>query len=128
MGTVFEDPNLFYQLISGSKVDNDPPPNTIAGEELKFLRQIANASIQYSEAIKTKADLGKNTQTYPNTNLGRQLGIVAKLISGGLKTPVYLTTINGFDTHANQLAAHASLLNQVSEAVSIFQKDIEILG
>ncbi len=128
LGTVFEDPNLFYQLVSGSKVDNDPPPNTVAGEELKFLRQIAATSIQYSEEIKNKADLGKNSQTYPNTNLGRQLSIVAKLISGGLNTPVYLTTLNGFDTHANQLTAHTNLLKQVSEAVSIFQKDLETLG
>lgn len=128
LGTVFEDPNLFYQLISGSKLDNDPPPATVAGNELKFLRQIAAASIQYSETIKSKADLGKNSITYPNTNLGRQLSIVAKLISGGLATPVYLTTINGFDTHANQLAQHANLWQQVSEAVTAFQKDIENLG
>jgi uncharacterized protein (DUF1501 family) len=128
LGTVFEDPNLFYQLISGSKLDNDPPPATVAGNELKFLRQVAAASIQYSEAIKSKADQGKNSLTYPNTNLGRQLSIVAKLISGGLATPVYLTTINGFDTHANQLTQHANLWKQVSEAVSAFQKDIESLG
>ena len=128
MGTVFEDPNLFYQLISGSKVDNDPPPNTVAGNELKFLRQVATASIQYSDAIKAKADLGKNTLTYPNTNLGRQLSIVAKMITGGLSTPVYLTTINGFDTHASQLTTHANLLKQVSEAILAFQKDIENSG
>lgn len=128
LGTVFEDPNLFYQLISGSKLDNDPPPNTVAGNELKFLRQVAAASIQYSEAIKSKADSGKNTITYPNTNLGRQLSIVAKLISGGLNTPVYLTTINGFDTHANQVGQHSNLLKQVSEAVLAFQNDIETLG
>jgi uncharacterized protein (DUF1501 family) len=128
LGTVFEDPNLFYQLISGSKLDNDPPPATVAGNELKFLRQVASASIQYSEAIKSKADAGKNSLTYPNTNLGRQLSIVAKLISGGLATPMYLTTINGFDTHANQLTQHANLWKQVSEAVSAFQKDLETLG
>jgi uncharacterized protein (DUF1501 family) len=128
LGTVFEDPNQFYQLIAGSKVDNDPPPNTIAGEELKFLRQIAASSIQYSEAIKSKADIGKNSETYPNTNLGRQLSIVAKLITGGLNTPVYLTTMNGFDTHANQLTAHANLLKQMSDAIAIFQKDIEKQG
>ncbi len=128
LGTVFEDPNLFYQLISGSKIDNDPPPNTVAGEELRFLRQVASASIQYSEIIKSKADLGKNSLTYPNTNLGRQLSIIAKLIAGGLGTTTYLSTLGGFDTHANQLTAHSNLLKQVSEAVSAFQKDIENLG
>lgn len=128
LGTVFDDPNQFYQLISGSTVDNDLPPNTLAGQELKFLRNIATASIAYSSQIKEKADKGKNTLTYPNTNLGRQLAIVAKLISGGLETPVYLTTLGGFDTHANQLNAHANLLTQVSQAIAAFQADIEALG
>ncbi|MCY7352441.1 MAG: DUF1501 domain-containing protein [Cytophagaceae bacterium] len=123
--TVFNDPNEFYQLVSGSTADNDPPPATMAGDELKFLKQIAAQSIQYSGVIKEKADKGKNTLTYPNTNLGRQLGIVAKLISGGGTTPVYLTTIGGFDTHANQLTQHANLLKQVSDAVLAFQSDLE---
>lgn len=123
--TVFEDPNQFFQLVSGSTADNDPPPATPAGDELKFLKQIAAQSIQYSGVIKQSADKGKNAVAYPITNLGRQLGIVAKLISGGATTPVYLTTIGGFDTHANQLTQHANLLKQVSDAVSMFQSDLQ---
>ncbi len=122
--TVFEDPSQFYQLVSGSTADNDPPPATLAGDELKFLKQIAAQSIQYSGVIKQSADKGKNAVTYPTTNLGRQLGIVGKLISGGATTPVYLTTIGGFDTHANQLTQHANLLKQVSDAVAAFQSDL----
>jgi uncharacterized protein (DUF1501 family) len=128
MGTVFEDPNTFFQLVNGSTSDNDPVPNTLAGDELRFMKQIAAASIQYSGIIKQKADLGKNTYTYPNTNLGRQLAIVAKLISGGAETPVYLTNIGGFDTHAAQLNQHANLLKTVSEAVATFQLDLEKQG
>jgi uncharacterized protein (DUF1501 family) len=128
MGTVFEDPSTFFQLVNGSTADNDPPPATIAGEELKFLKAIASQSIQYSGVIKTGADKGKNVITYPNTNLARQLSIVAKLISGGLQTPVYLTTIGGFDTHANQLGQHANLLKTVSDAIASFQMDIERQG
>ena len=123
--TVFEDPNQFFQLVSGSTADSDPPPATPAGDELKFLKQIAAQSIQYSGVIKQSADKGKNAVTYPTTNLGRQLGIVAKLISGGAGTPVYLTTLGGFDTHANQLTQHANLWRQVSEAVSAFQADLQ---
>jgi uncharacterized protein (DUF1501 family) len=57
--------------------------------------------------------------------LSKQLGIVARLISGGLETPVYLCTIGGFDTHANQLNQHANLWKQISEAVAAFQKDLK---
>jgi hypothetical protein len=128
MGVAFNDPNQFYQLVLGSKADNDPPPNTIAGEELKFLKQVAVASIQYATIIKEKADASRNLVTYPNTRLGQQLAIVAELISGGLDTPVYLTSLGGFDTHANQFGTHQNLLGQVANAISAFQLDIELHG
>lgn len=123
--TVFEDPNLFYQLVSGTPSDSDIPPATLAGDELGFLKQIAAASLQYAGVIRDGATKGKNTITYPTTNLGRQFGIVSKLISGGLETPVYLLNIGGFDTHANQLTQHANLWKTISDAVTTFQLDMD---
>lgn len=124
----FDNPNSFFQLVNGSTADNDPPPATLAGEELKYLKQVAANSIKYSTVIKSAADKVQNTVTYPNTSLARQLSIVAEMIAGGLETPVYLTTIGGFDTHANQLPNHANLLKTMTDAVATFQKDIEQLG
>lgn len=124
-GTVFEDPNSFYQLVNGSTADLDAPPATQAGEELGFLKQVAAASIQYATVIQLSASKGKNSLTYPSTSLGRQLGIVSRLIAGGLTTPVYLVNIGGFDTHANQLTQHANLWKTISEAVATFQTDLK---
>ncbi|MEN9961399.1 MAG: hypothetical protein RL045_1652 [Bacteroidota bacterium] len=124
-GTVFEDPNLFYQLVSGTLTDDEIPPATLAGDELAFLKQISSASLLYSTVIRDGALKGANAVSYPATNLAKQLGIVAKLISGGLETPVYLCTIGGFDTHANQLNQHANLWKQISDAVTAFQKDLK---
>ena len=115
-------------MVNGSTADSDPPPATIAGDELKYLKQVAAQSLQYSGVIKEKADKGKNMITYPNTGLGRQLSIVAKLISGGGATPVYLTTMGGFDTHANQVGQHANLWQTVSDAIASFQLDLERQG
>lgn len=123
-GTVFEDPNQFYQLVNGSTADTDAPPATQAGDELGFLKQVAASSIQFANVIQSSATKGKNSLTYPNTGLGRQLGIVSRLIAGGLTTPVYLVNIGGFDTHANQLTQHANLWKTISEAVSTFQTDM----
>ena len=44
-GTVFEDPNLFYQLVSGTLADDEIPPATLAGDELAFLKQISRKSL-----------------------------------------------------------------------------------
>jgi len=128
MGISFEDPNQFYQLINGSTADNDPPPNTIAGEQLRFIKQIAAQSIQYAQIIKDAADTVQNKVQYPNSSLGRQLAIVAELIAGGLETPVYLTSVGGFDTHSNQLGGHANLLQNLANSVSAFMQDLKLLG
>lgn len=128
MGISFESPNQFYQLINGSTADNDPPPDTIAGNQLKYIKEIAALSIRYAQIIKEKADAVENKATYPNTRLARQLAIVAELIAGGLETPVYLTSIGGFDTHANQAGGHANLLTTVAQAIEAFQTDLKLLG
>lgn len=128
MSVVFENPNTFYQMVSGSLADDDPPLGTLAGTELAFLRKVSAQSNNYASLIKKTADKGKNSVTYPNTSIGKQLAIVASLIGGGLETPVYLTSQSGFDTHANQVASHAKTLGQISEAVSAFQADLEQLG
>jgi uncharacterized protein (DUF1501 family) len=128
MGISFESPNQFYQLINGSTADNDPPPNTIAGNQLKYIKEVAALSIRYAQVIKEKADSVENLATYPDTRLGRQLAIIAELVAGGLETPVYLTSIGGFDTHASQSGNHANLLNSVAQAIEAFQNDLKLLG
>ena len=60
MGLTIEDPNVFHQLVSGSQRDDDPPPDTTAGHELAFLKQVAAQSIQYADVLKEKADAGRN--------------------------------------------------------------------
>jgi len=70
----------------------------------------------------------ENKVQYPNSSLGRQLAIVAELIAGGLETPVYLTSVGGFDTHSNQSNSHANLLQNLSSSVSSFLEDLKLLG
>jgi hypothetical protein len=57
------------------------------------------------------------------------------MISGGLKTKIYVLKLGGFDTHADQvvdgdptLGEHAELLANVSASVYAFQEDIKSLG
>ncbi|MBL7805762.1 MAG: DUF1501 domain-containing protein [Saprospiraceae bacterium] len=136
MGFAITDPQSFYQFISDLV---EPAPNTPYGDELEFIRLITNQAQVYYDAIKNAADAGDNLSSlYPDPDinpLADQLKIVARLISGGLKTPIYIVSIDGFDTHAEQVMAgdplnglHAVLLSQVSEAIGAFQNDLELLG
>ena len=127
----FDNPNSFYTLVSGITADSDPPPATIAGDELKFLKEVAALSIQYASVIKEKADLGNPVASYTaGGTFGSQLKIIADLILGGLETPVYLATIDGFDTHSNQNGtnSHPLLLTRLAESIKAFQSDLERYG
>lgn len=137
MGMAISDPTAYYELLTGNYTTS---PKTKAGKELDYIRHVAEQSNDYGKAVKTAGEKGNNKSTkYPAANENRladQLKIVAQLISGGLKTRIYVVNINGFDTHASQVAAtggtetgtHANLLGQLSTAIEAFQDDIELLG
>lgn len=135
MGMAISDPNAQYILPGGV----DTPPNTPAGHELTFVRQVAQQTQVYSSAVKTASNAVTNKSAlYPTGNsLADQLKIVARLIAGGLKTRVYTVTIGGFDTHSAQVdpadtthatGTHATLLKRLSDAITAFQDDLALLG
>lgn len=72
-------------------------------------------------------DLARNS-------LARQLRIIARLIGvhddPGLqeKRQVFFASLGGFDTHDNQLARQAELLDSVARSVAWFQQSMENLG
>ncbi|HPI55079.1 MAG TPA: DUF1501 domain-containing protein, partial [Chitinophagaceae bacterium] len=130
-GFTIADIDNFYNIVNGTV---DPAPNTRGGNELTYVRYIIQQTQAYTSRIQSSALAGSNVATYPsNNNLADQLKIVAKLISGGLQTPVYIVTIDGFDTHDTQvdssdhrLGWHADLLTNLSNAIGAFQEDLEL--
>lgn len=137
MGMAISDPDAFYQLITGNY---DQAPNTKAGKELEYIRTVADQTNDYAKRVKEAAGKAENKSTkYPaerQNPLADQLKIVAQLVAGGLKTRVYIVTIGGFDTHAQQVdqtagtdqGMHANLLGNLSEAIDAFQDDLELLS
>ncbi len=132
LGLAVSDPNNKYQLF------NNQFPFEAKGriaEELNFLRQTNSLTNAYSTKISDKISKVGQQKEYPNTNLGYQLKNIAKLIAGGLKTKIYLATMSGFDTHANQVdrkepwtGVHANLLKELSDGIVAFQNDLKFLG
>ncbi len=105
-------------------------PNEPYGQELVFLQQSVSNTNSSNTSITEAINGGANNATYPDTNLAFQLKNVARLISGGLNTKVYVCNIGGFDTHSSQtennttLGKHAELLTALSDAVAAFQQDL----
>ncbi|MCF8452078.1 MAG: DUF1501 domain-containing protein [Pedobacter sp.] len=134
MGMAISDPVNFYNLINGIQGN---APNTRGGKELTYIRQIAQQTQQYGSVIKAAAaKVTKQFSGYPAGNsLADQLKIVARLIAGGLKTRIYMVSLGGFDTHAQQVNAtaketgnHANLLQKVSEGIKAFMDDLDFLN
>ncbi len=67
----------------------------------------------------------KPSVDYPGNPFAASLRQVAALIAAGNATRVYYVSLGGFDTHANQLNAHAALLRTLSEGLAAFQRDLE---
>ena len=131
-----QDPSGFYSLISGMAGE---PPNNIPisdyGHELEYIIQTDALSNIYSEAISNSFNNGQNAVSYPDTDIANQLKTVARLISGGLESKVYMVKLSGFDTHFGQnqaendiLGDHNDLLTKLSSAVTAFMNDLSALS
>jgi uncharacterized protein (DUF1501 family) len=65
---------------------------------------------------------------YPAYGLAKRLELVASVIKAGFGTRIYYTSLDGFDTHANQLGTHAALLNELADSVAAFHADLAAAG
>jgi len=115
---------------------DDTLPDTAYGNELGFIRESIRQTNAFNTVLSEAVKKGSNKVNYPSKSenkLAFQLGIVAKLISSGLKTRVYVVNLGGFDTHSGQvdlsdntMGKHASLLKKLSESVHLFMEDLEV--
>lgn len=112
---------------SGQLFDPLDVPDCYYGEQLSYLRSVANTTSRYASVIGEAYNVGTNSVEYPS-GFGQQLALVARLIRGQLGTRMYLVTLDGFDTHAGQLNQHAYLLAQLAEAIDAFYQDISAAG
>lgn len=126
-------------LINVATANPAPAPASDYGTELTFLRMMKDQSNAYASRITTaynaQATMSAMYATSGNS-LSDQLKIVARLIGGGLTTPVYIVNHpDSFDTHVDQVASgatntgyHANILSKLSVAIAAFQDDITLMG
>src|SRR6185369_7372470 len=107
-------------------VTSGTDPNSTAG----FLMRTAMDAQVASDQIR-KAVAARPLSQYPNSDLARQLQMVASMIRAGLKTRVFYVTLGGFDTHAGQggeNGRHAQLMQQVGSSLKAFYDDLKKQG
>ncbi len=122
-----------YNLAASGAIDD----GTYYGSHIDYLTTLIDQANAYGAQINNAANAGNTMSTlYDSSNpLATQLQYVAQMISGGLQSKVYVLNINGFDTHdaqVNSLDAttgnHADLIKGLSDAITAFQDDLQLLG
>ena len=103
-------------------------PRSTDNELLKFVQTRSTSALEVSRRIDASAQAYRTSVTYPGTPLAEKMKRVAQLIDAGLRTRVYYVTLDGFDTHSDQAAAHASLLEQLGGALAAFAEDLQAHG
>lgn len=117
------------ELAAGDSINEVGGRGGIVGEDnASFLERVAlNAQVSSDEVVKM-ARQHKAKTVYPTTQLGQSLGLVGRMIAGGMPTRVYYVNHGGFDTHKQQEGRHEQLLGQMDAALKAFFQDLKVQG
>jgi uncharacterized protein (DUF1501 family) len=115
-----KNPNLFK-----TKSQKEDQGLLSTNPQLDFVRKIANSVTEGSDEIQKALSKSTTEISYPKTGLGTNLAWIARLIKGNLNSKVYYTSLNGFDTHDNQLTIHKNKLADVDDALFSFYTDLK---
>jgi uncharacterized protein (DUF1501 family) len=107
---------VLSELAGMERRDDDPL--------LGFIRRTTLSAYASSGRLEQMLPKAGAASKYPNYGLARRLELVSLLIKAGFGTRIFYTSLDGFDTHANQLGTHAALLTELSDSVAAFHDDL----
>lgn len=123
-GIALTDPQAFYDTIHSDFFDDLKNP-TSENSELNFLYKVFNDTKNSAKYIFDQYKLKTNTSEYSKGQFSNQLKQISTLIKSDIQTPVFYTTLGGFDTHVNQKGTQDYLFDQLNGGLDSFVKDLE---
>ena len=95
-------------------------------------RTYANAFRVQDQLVPLKVDdqhpLPPVPVEYPDSDLGKSLKNLARLLAAGFGTRVAALSVGGFDTHDNQPEEHPKLLKDLGDGLAAWQADLSARG
>ena len=95
---------------------------------LGFISRTTLSAYESSSRLEQLAKKGQGGPKYPNFGLAKRLELIAQIIKADFGTRIFYTSLDGFDTHANQLGTHAALLLELSDSIAAFHDDLTAAG
>lgn len=103
--------------------------NALQRQFASVVRRSMNNQVMVNGALEGETPL---TTTFPDTHLGRQLQMVARLIhvrdTLQMQRQIFFVGLGGFDTHDNQLADQAEQLTELDGALAAFYAATSEMG
>jgi uncharacterized protein (DUF1501 family) len=113
---------------TGAALDRLNRVRPTGNDQLDFLQRTANDTLTLSKKIQDALADTKTATEYAPFNFSQSLKVVAQMIAAEVPTRVYYVSLGGFDTHVTQANRHAGLLQELSQGLGSFVKDLKALG
>ena len=91
---------------------------------MQYLGQTGLEAMEGADILKVAPQKYASTVEYPNTAVAKKLKGIAQIHFADLGSRIFYLDHSGFDTHANQVGVHATLWNDVSNAIDAFFADL----
>lgn len=108
----------FKELLAKQKHDDE---HQNVGYLYKTMAETISSAAYIQQQFKTY----KSKESYPTTELGRNMKTIAELIMTDINTSVYYVSHGSFDTHVGQQQQQQRLFEQLSDALQVFTTDLK---
>jgi uncharacterized protein (DUF1501 family) len=107
----------YYKAVSAAHQHNE--------ETVDYLYKTMSETLSSADYIYKQSQQHPTTQTYPGTEMGKNLKTIASLIFSDINTKVYYVSLGSFDTHVNQEGTQKRLFTELNDAVKAFTDDLK---
>jgi uncharacterized protein (DUF1501 family) len=123
-GIALTNPITFRNTINSEYYKNINNPET-KNSELDFMYKVFNDTKNSAQYIFDQYKLKPNNTEYGKSQFEQKLKKIATLIKSDIQTPIFYSSLGGFDTHVNQNGAHNNLYDQLNNGISTLVEDLE---
>jgi uncharacterized protein (DUF1501 family) len=96
-------------------------------DDFAYVQQMGHSTLTLADRIRAARQI-KSRVEYSPYQLSQSLKLIGQLIAAELPTRVYYTSMTGFDTHVTQGFRHGGLMQELSQALSLFARDMKAAG
>ncbi len=121
------DGGIRYQAVQD--ILNLPHQNLFEGEFAKITNRAITNNALLASAV---SGVTLNTAFPANSSLADQLKMIARIIAArdalGMRRQIFFCSVNGYDTHSDELNSQSNLLTELSQGMNAFYQATNELG